>query len=287
MIFTRQKIILALLAKGAHVCEPLRLVKLAFLLRNMLNQPSQSTFYSFVPYNYGPFSFGLYHDLNKLKEKDMVVQTDEGWSIGKAETAASLRPEDSLSLDKLFAKFDDWTTTDIVDHVYEEYPWFTARAKDLSRRRAVVPAASNAVYTSGYEEMQVDEFLNSLLHMGIKLVVDTRSNPVSRRYGFHKSTLSRLANNLGMEYAHFPEVGISSQLRGGLGTTVDYEDLFEVYRLTTLIEASETIAKVCELVQSCPTVLICSERCADHCHRTHLAHLVAVQTGLPHIELRT
>lgn len=285
MIFTRQKIVLAILEKHATVCERIRLVKLVFLLRDLLDAKTQSTFYSFVPHKYGPFSFGLYHDLNKLLEKKLIVESDEGWSVNTFSPVV-LRREESHAVERLFRNYDSWNTEAIVDHVYEKHPWFTARAKDHSRRKANLPKVGNAVYTSGYEEMQVDEFLNSLLRAGIEVVIDTRANPVSRRYGFHKSTLSQLAINLGLVYHHLPQVGISSRARRGLGESLTYEELFRVYRQSTLVEEAETVAEICELVSKRPTVLICSERCASCCHRLHLAELVAKRTGLEQIELR-
>jgi uncharacterized protein (DUF488 family) len=47
----------------------------------------------------------------------------------------------------------------------------------------------------------------------IRRLIDVRSNPTARRYGFHESTLDRLVNRLSIEYRHFAELGIRSEIR--------------------------------------------------------------------------
>jgi len=69
----RQKVILSLIDQmgnqspsGNHgKVSRLQLVKWAFLLEN---ERKMKTFYQFVPYHYGPFSFTLYHELGKPNE---------------------------------------------------------------------------------------------------------------------------------------------------------------------------------------------------------------------------
>ncbi len=51
------------------------LEKTLFLLKKEENIDSMIKFYSFFPYNYGPFSFTSYDDLNKLKKYGFI--TDE------------------------------------------------------------------------------------------------------------------------------------------------------------------------------------------------------------------
>ena len=73
----RHRIILALLTR---VPEPLTrtfFVKLVFLLRHETALKNVASFYDFVPYKYGPFSFTLYRDLDLLRQDGYVTTGDE------------------------------------------------------------------------------------------------------------------------------------------------------------------------------------------------------------------
>ena len=111
------------------------------------------------------------------------------------------------------------------------------------------PVASLAVYTAGYEGQQVDAFLDMLMRTGIQQLLDVRNNPVSRRYGFHKTTLDRLCKSLDIEYLHRPELGIPPVLRQTLNTQADYEALFTKYEASVLTDEAVAVEEVSQLVQ--------------------------------------
>jgi uncharacterized protein (DUF488 family) len=52
--------------------------------------------------------------------------------------------------------------------------------------------------TIGYEGRSLEDYLNVLLQEGVTLLCDVRRNPLSRKYGFSKSTLSRCCEEVGM-----------------------------------------------------------------------------------------
>ena len=74
------------------------------------------------------------------------------------------------------------------------------------------------------------------------LLCDVRRNPLSRKYGFSKSTLSKACGNVGIRYEHLPELGIASEQRQELTTQADYDALFEVYERKDLPLQSEALA---------------------------------------------
>ncbi len=74
----RQKIILALLDSAGKPLSRTVFVKLSFLLRQETAIRDDTTFYQFVPYQYGPFSFTLYRELDALTQQSYVVQDDGG-----------------------------------------------------------------------------------------------------------------------------------------------------------------------------------------------------------------
>ncbi len=79
-MLNRQRMILALLDHAGVPIQNTMLVKLAFLLREETAVGKDHTFYGFLPYKQGPFSFGLYRELEAL-ERDGYVERREQ-SIG-------------------------------------------------------------------------------------------------------------------------------------------------------------------------------------------------------------
>ena len=100
---------------------------------------------------------------------------------------------------------------------------------------------------AGYEGLQIDGFLNILLEAGIEQIIDVRHNPISRRYGFHKSTLSGVCGRLNIEYKHVPEVGIPSELRANLRQPSDYIPLFQEYEKKTLSSQPLAVERIGKL----------------------------------------
>jgi uncharacterized protein (DUF488 family) len=178
------------------------------------------------------------------------------------------------------------TTSAVVDTVYANHPWFTLNSESVHKRAASRPVVQPAVYTVGYEGIMVDALLDLLLHKGIRRLIDVRCNPIARRYGFHKATLCRLCNDVGVEYVHFASLGIPSAWRAALTDQSSYERLFDRYTNEILPKQQAAIEGVVRLVTEKPSALMCME--ADHrsCHRSRLALEIAQHTSLPIRELR-
>ncbi len=137
----------------------------------------------------------------------------------------------------------------------------------------------------GYENRSVDGFLNKLLRAGIRKIVDVRANPVSRKYGFARSSLASLAGKLGLGYTHCPELGISSEKRRDVHTHDQFRELFGYYEREILPEEADAVTRVAELVKTVPSVLVCMEKEAVDCHRSRLATRVASLTDLKIVHL--
>jgi uncharacterized protein (DUF488 family) len=64
------------------------------------------------------------------------------------------------------------------------------------------------LWTIGHSTRKIDQFISLLEENGIKLVVDVRSLPGSKRYPqFNKEALSASLHKVGIRYEHFPELG--------------------------------------------------------------------------------
>lgn len=286
-MFSRQRAILRLLENEGGGADKLRLVKLAFLVSREFGAP-RTGIYDFVPYKRGPFSFTLYHELSALERDGWLAGTDHEIKTAQLTTLETAFLDQAFLdlIDRVSDRYRSVPTTALVDSVYGRYPWFTMNSEATHKRAAKRPRVPPAVYTVGYEGLMVDALLDLLLRSGIVRLIDVRCNPIARRYGFHKSTLLRLCQNLDIEYVHFPSLGIPSAWRSSLGDQASYEQLFERYKRDILPKQRSAIDHVAKLVAEKPSALMCME--AEHhcCHRSRLGAAVALQTSLPVKELR-
>lgn len=284
----RQRTILALLADAGGSATRLEVTKWAFLLREETPSRGGQAFFQFLPYKYGPFSFCLYHEALALVRDGYLREIDERrWALQPlgAEAAACLDRAVRKDVSRVASRFAGKSTDDLLEYVYSHYQWFTINSvKDVRAQRT---QAASAVYTAGYEGLSVDGFLNELLRAGIRLLVDVRNNPVSRRYGFHASTLHRLCDGIGIEYRHFPELGIEPEQRQHLDSQTAWSALFSHYERSILPAQGDSVRQVAALLAGKPGALICMEADYRRCHRSRLASTVSKASGLPtkHLEL--
>ena len=265
----------------------LRLVKLAFLLSQETEAPRTGV-YEFVPYKRGPFSFTLYHDLRTLQRDGWVTE-------GKQDISTAEVPDLEVAfLDKEFLGIIDRVSQEkrgvgtpaLVDDIYRSFPWFTLNSENTRKRAVKRPIAAPAIYTVGYEGITVDGLLDLLLRRGMKRLLDVRSNPIARRYGFHKETLRRLCTDVDIEYIHFGSLGVPSAWRMDLSDEASYARLFERYEKEILPAQATAAEKIAELVSEIPSALMCMEAEHHSCHRSRLAANIARRTALPVKELR-
>jgi uncharacterized protein (DUF488 family) len=275
-LFIRQKVVLWMLREAARPLHRTELMKWSFLLRHESASGGGNAFYDFLPYRFGPFSFCLFREISKLEDLGFVQATGEtGYSVDPSVAIAVSGPGGDIENDirQLVTRFRSVPQKTLVDYVYERYPSYTVHSE--IRKLATLPAASPAIYTAGYEGLSIDAFLNMLITHGVKRLIDVRNNPIARRYGFHKSTLSRLTGRLGIDYRHFPQLGIRSMERQAVHGIDEFQRLFDKYEATTLRCQTEAIGDVASLMEDEPSVLLCMEQDPMYCHRQRLATTVA------------
>jgi len=288
-MLNRQRLILALLDQAGAPIPKTKLVRLAFLLREETAVGRDQTFYGFVPYKYGPFSFGMNRELDALERDGYLARGKE--SIGLAlrtkklsrEQIECLSPVQSEAVASVFRKYGSSNRTSLLRSVYTRYPWFASSSELGQYVPEDVPAAPKrkpAAYTVGYEGKSVDGFFNGLLAAGMKGILDVRANPVSRKYGFAKRSMSRIAGNLGLAYHHLPELGITGDRRSDLSDFESYQRLLDQYEKKMLPMRAAHIEKVTALLKSMPLALLCMEKDVRCCHRGRLANRVAQESGL-------
>jgi uncharacterized protein (DUF488 family) len=279
----RQQVLISFIDNAGGRASRLELVKWAFLYAHLKHSPSSRDFYQFVPYRFGPFSFTLYHELDSLI-RDGILESTSETTVALTESSKTHLPtiDRAISFEtgRLWEKLASFNTAELLTLVYNQYPWFTFNADYTQKRAMALPRVASAVYTAGFGGQQVDGFLNLLLQNGIRAVIDVRSNPVSRKYGFHKGSLSRLCSLLRISYHHFPELGVPSQWRIDLHDDRDYERLFARYEADVLSNRPSEIRAVMELMISKPTALACQEADAHYCHRSILANRIHLDSDL-------
>ena len=286
-MFSRHRAILRLLENEGGTASRLRLVKLAFLLSRETSAPKTGV-YEFLPYRRGPFSFTLYHDIRSLESDGWLAAEEHNIKVAQApdlETAFLDAPFLDV-IDSVSNRYRYVSTSALIDGVYSDYPWFTVNSETVQKRALPRPTAAQAVYTVGYEGIMVDGLLDLLLRSGLQRLIDVRCNPIARRYRFHKSTLTSLCADVGIEYFHVPSLGIPSAWRATLDDHASYQRLFERYVHEILPAQSASVAQVSEMAVEKASALMCME--ADHtcCHRSRLAEAVSLLTALPIKELR-
>jgi uncharacterized protein (DUF488 family) len=286
-MLTRQRVLLQLLREADRSVLRIELVKWCFLLRFESVFQGGPSFYDFVPFERGPYSFTMRHELDRLAREGWIESDSESWRLSDSGAANEFVPPGALrtSIRQLVVARKGVSVEDLLDHVYRRHTHFTMNS--LADRLAPRPTAQPAIFTSGYEGETVDAFLNRLITAGIRRLIDVRHNPTARRYGFHRSTLNTLCHRLGIEYQHRPELGITSSRRQGLDEVGQRERLLDWYDRDHLARSGKAVDSLASAVAETPSVLVCMEARPCECHRSRLAERLAVRTGLRIIHLQS
>lgn len=281
-LFYRQKVLLGVLQAFGGSLSNINLQKYLFLFTELCQKDKS---YEFVPYKYGCFSFQSYADRRKLVEQG-ILTSDDGWTIAQEEDFTGMLSAGDQRKVELFAKkYRSTKGNTLVREVYRKYPYFAIKSEiapklmtddEQKEINAHKPAVSEkALYTIGYEGNSFENYLNRLIMNDIRLLVDVRKNPLSRKYGFSKRTMSETLEKLGIEYRHMPELGIVSEKRRELETAEDYQVLFDEYEQTVLKDNEEALAALVGLVEKNERIAItCFEADVCMCHRGRVARAV-------------
>ncbi len=292
MIFRRHKILLTTLAWAPRIPTRMELMKWLFLMRQEESPlVNDSTFYDFVPYKYGPFSFTVYRDIQELERLGLVIPNvlKINPTLGEQvnDLINNLSNSIQVSIRNILIRYAKLTLSELINIVYNRYPWFASMSKHKKMNGQYYSKAVKkiAVYTSGYEGQSIDGFLSRLLQYGITTIIDVRNNPVSRKYGYSKSALLQLCSKVGLKYYHYPELGIPPQHRAELNSPQDYDHLFKYYVKRILPAGMESQKKIAAKMRIEPSALVCFEQNPLFCHRNHLAQALSKETNLEVVHL--
>jgi Protein of unknown function, DUF488 len=284
MINYRQKTLLGLLgAFGGHL-PSIDFQKYLFLYtQEFQKEPS----FEFVPYKFGSFSFQSYADKRRLVEIGALADSDD-WRLQIDFDSGDMFEGNGYR--RCHDKYCNLKGEKLVQDIYRRYPYYAIHSeiaaslmskKEIEAIAAERPHdASMCFFTIGYEGASLEGYLNRLIKNDVKLLVDVRRNPLSRKYGFSKKTLSDTVKKLGIEYIHVPELGIASEKRQKLDTQADYDRLFDSYEKHELKENKRAIEQLFEMFLDRKRIAItCFEAHVCMCHRGRVSNALSQLPG--------
>lgn len=128
-----------------------------------------------------------------------------------------------------------------------------------------------SIFTIGYEDKSIEDFLARLKKHKITVLVDIRERPISRKKGFSKNKMNDCLQAIGIKYIHIGELGSPSKLRDKLHNDNNYDYFFKEYKkhLDTLDETIDNLYQ--EVASKNVICLMCMERDPLRCHRLLVA----------------
>lgn len=284
MLLSRQKLIVGLLLHFDGKLPATDFQKYLFLFTQLCEREKS---FDFIPYRFGCFSFQAMADKRKLIEKGLLKDTNE-WELLEPALTASVKM-DRDTTEKLItfsSKFKPIKGKKLIQYVYRSFPYYAINSEiaadcltddELATVNELRPTKrrSLAFATIGYEGISVETYINRLLQNDIRVLVDVRKNPISRKYGFSKKTLSSLLERLGIEYVHIPSLGIESSERQELNSQSDYDRLFARYENDVLTREEKSLRSLYQLFQDRKRIAItCFEKDHCQCHRSRVANSI-------------
>jgi hypothetical protein len=149
-------------------------------------------------------------------------------------------------------------------------------SRDAGQLKAVFqtkpPSMNQTLFTLGYQQRSIREFVSLLVDAGIDVLVDVRETAWSHKPGFSKGALERALDGHGIEYVHAAFAGNPKWLRANAESHRECLDWYSWY----LQEFDEIVpafdALIAGYLRDGKRVCItCFERHADDCHRAILA----------------
>ncbi len=139
--------------------------------------------------------------------------------------------------------------------------------------------------TIGYEGCTIDDVLGELQAAGVKLLVDVRAVPQSRKPGFSKRQLAAGLDASGIAYVHLQGLGTPKPGRDAVraGHPERMEPIFREHMRSDRAQAELAQAKV--LARERRVCLLCFEQDPMTCHRRFVAEMIADETAQPIVHL--
>jgi uncharacterized protein (DUF488 family) len=121
----------------------------------------------------------------------------------------------------------------------------------------------------GYEGLAIDEFISMLAASRVRLLVDVRLNPISRKRGFSKRLLSESLAEARIGYLHFPELGNPKWNRAGFsGSPLEVRKARVVYETMMARDVAQArLGEIADAAREGRIAVMCFEADVEACHR--------------------
>jgi len=136
-----------------------------------------------------------------------------------------------------------------------------------------------ALYTIGYEKARLPDVIATLAEAGVKILLDVRDRPISRRPGFSKRQLAAAVEEAGLRYVHLAALGTPPEGRAA-NRRRDWDRFWQIVadKLATG-EAQRDLDEAAAIAGAAPSCLLCYEADWHICHRRRIAELLAERDG--------
>lgn len=136
-----------------------------------------------------------------------------------------------------------------------------------------------ALFTIGYERTAQKEVIAALQAAGVKVLLDVRDRPISRRAGFSKRQLTASLDEAGIAYISLRALGTPPEGREA-NRRRDWPRFWRIVeeRLATP-EAELDLQRAAEIAGRAPACLLCYEADWRICHRRRVAELLEQRDG--------
>jgi uncharacterized protein (DUF488 family) len=130
------------------------------------------------------------------------------------------------------------------------------------------------IWTIGHSTRPIEEFISLLEENQIKLLIDVRAFPGSKRYPqFNKEALAKSLTTHGIRYEHFPELGGKRKSKPDSRNTAWRNASFRAYAdYMDTEQFQKGIERLLDLAaEAGPTAIMCAEAVWWRCHRSLIA----------------
>ena len=134
--------------------------------------------------------------------------------------------------------------------------------------------------TIGYEGSMLDDFIATLEAASVRLLIDVRQLPISRRKGFAKGALSTALDSAGIGYLHLKGLGDPKPGRDAArsGDHDRFLKVFSEHMLTSGAQAHLSVAVGHAMAGG--ACLMCYERDHTSCHRKLVAEAIHAKSPI-------
>jgi len=127
---------------------------------------------------------------------------------------------------------------------------------------------NHKLLVTGYENDDIESFVKKLEDNDVKILVDVRELPLSRKKFFSKNALNEQVKRSKIQYVHYRELGSPREIRHKLkNSDMSYRDFFVAYR-KHLIKNEKELQELIEMLKYSDVCLMCYEEQTSACHRT-------------------